>query len=186
MGQVGRLFLAVDLSSNARHALAARLEATIQGRLPGKVVPPPNWHVTLRFLGDVDQVGRDRLLMELAGADLGSIFELTLDRLGAFPKEKRASVLWAGGAGGEARLDGLAGVVEESAEAAGFKAEERPFHPHVTLSRIRPPQDVTRLIADTGDLRVRTRVDAVTLFRSHLARGGAHYETLERFELVNP
>ena len=186
MGQVGRLFLAVDLSSEARYALAARLEATIQGRLPGKVVPPPNWHITLRFLGDVDQVGRDRLLMELTGADLGSGFELTLDRLGAFPKEKSASVLWAGRAGGEARLDELVGVVEEAVEAAGFKAEERPFHPHLTLSRIRPPQDVTRLIAGTGDLRVRTCVEAVTLFRSHLGRGTAHYEKLERFELAIP
>jgi 2'-5' RNA ligase len=147
------------------------------------VAPPPNWHVTLRFLGDVDRVGRDRLLMELADAGLGSGFELTLDRLGAFPKEKRASVLWAGIAGGEVRLDGLAGVVEEAVEAAGFNAEERPFHPHVTLSRIRPPQDLTRLIAGTGDLRVRTRVDALTLFRSHLGRGTAHYEILERFEL---
>lgn len=183
MGQVGRLFLAVDLSSDARHALAARIEATIQGRLPGKVVPPPNWHITLRFLGDVDRVGRDRLLMALADADFGSGFELTLDRLGAFPKEKRASVLWAGSSGGEGRLDELAEVVAEAVEAAGFKAEERPFHPHVTLSRIRPPQDVTRLIAGTGGLRVRTRVDAVTLFRSHLGRGTPHYEILERFEL---
>ena len=183
MGQIGRLFLAVDLSSDARHALAARFEASIQGRLPGKVVPPPNWHITLRFLGEVGQVGGDRLLMELAGADLGPRFDLTFDRLGAFPKVKRASVLWAGISDGEARLEKLAGVVEETVEAAGFEAEERPFHPHLTLSRIRPPQDVTRLIAGTEDLRVRTSVDAVTLFRSHLGRGTAHYEMLERFDL---
>jgi 2'-5' RNA ligase len=122
--------------------------------------------------------------MALADADFGSGFELTLDRLGAFPKEKRASVLWAGSSGGEGRLDELAEAVAEAVEAAGFKAEERPFHPHVTLSRIRPPQDVTRLIAGTGGLRVRTRVDAVTLLRSHLGRGTPHYEILERFVLA--
>ncbi len=183
VGTVGRLFVGVDLAADARHALAARLADTVEGRLPGKVAPPPNWHVTLRFLGDVDQVRRDRLLMALAGADLGPTFDMTLTNLGAFPKAAKAAVLWAGVADGSVALEVLASRVEEACREAGFDPEERPFHPHLTLSRIRPPQDVTGLIRDVEGFRIRTRVDGVTLFKSHLGRGGARYEVLERFEL---
>ena len=183
MGAVGRLFVGVDLAAEVRHALAARLAGTVEGRLPGKVVPPPNWHLTLRFLGDVDQVGRDRLLMALAGADLGSAFDMTLTGLGAFPRPAKAAVLWAGVADGSVALGAVASRVEEACREAGFGPEERPFHPHLTLSRIRPPEDLTGLIRDVQEFRIRTMVDEVTLFESHLGRGGARYEALERFEL---
>ncbi|MDH5372463.1 MAG: RNA 2',3'-cyclic phosphodiesterase, partial [Acidimicrobiia bacterium] len=135
MGALARLFVGVDLSTEARHALVAQLDAAIGGALPGTVVPPPNWHLTLRFLGDVDPVGYDRLLMELAGADLGPAFEVALDGLGAFPRTARATVLWTGVSDGSDPLNRLAGRVEKACVGAGFGPEERPFHAHLTLSR---------------------------------------------------
>lgn len=183
VGSVGRLFIGVDLRSDTRQALAALLAEDGVGRLPGRVVPPMNWHLTLRFLGEVEVVECDRLLMELAGAHLGNSFEMVFDGLGAFPRRERATVLWVGINEGESQLQTLAGVVEEAVAAAGFPSEDRPFRAHLTLSRIRPPQDVSTVIAATGLVRLRTRVDEVTLFRSHLEHGGTRYEVLESFGL---
>ena len=183
VGQVGRLFLAVDLPSEAKQALAARLEDEVPGSMPGKLVPPTNWHLTLRFLGEVDSVKYDRLLMELSDVDLGRRFEVTFDGLGAFPREKSAAVVWVGVGDGAALLEQLARVVEGATCSAGFSPEERPFRGHLTLSRIRPPRDVDRLVAATRKVKVRSGVDAVTLFRSHWRSGGTSYEAMEKFEL---
>ncbi len=176
---VGRLFIAVPLPDEARHALAALLD----GPLPGRVVQPRNWHLTLRFLGDTDEVTYDRLLHTLDGSDLGAPFRVTLGALGAFPRPDKATVLWVGfsaGLGGFARL---ADVVAGAAEAAGFPPEDRPFRAHLTLSRIRPHQDV-RSVVDRAPLDdVSWTVGEVDVFRSHLGSGGPRYERLERIML---
>lgn len=134
-----RLFLAVALDDDARHALAARLAAIADDGLPGKVVPPGNWHLTLRFLGPTSEVRRDLLLAALeAGLDQPS-FTTRLAGLGAFPRLTAATVLWVGVDDPAGGLTGIAEVCETAARAVGFEPEERPFHPHVTLARVRPP-----------------------------------------------
>lgn len=182
VGTVGRLFLAVDLSLEARSALVARLEGALD-RMPGRAVPPPNWHLTLRFLGDVTEVAYDRLVHGIGKADLGAGFGVTFGELGAFPRPRRATVLWLGVEGGDDRLKLLAHRVEEAVKDSGFPAEDRPFRSHLTLSRIRPPEDVSALLDGGERVGVRAEVDALTLFRSNLGRGGATYEVLDRFPL---
>ncbi|NNC40043.1 MAG: RNA 2',3'-cyclic phosphodiesterase [Acidimicrobiia bacterium] len=185
MGAVGRVFVGVELSADTRHALAARLNAVVEDTLPGRVVPPANWHITLRFLGEVGEVDYDRLLAELSTAALGRPFAIVFDGLGAFPRRRRASVLWAGVSTGEEALNRLADHSWSAIDAVGFSPEDRPFHPHLTLSRLRPPEDVRRLISQVAPLRVSSLVDAVTVFRSHLGPGGASYEVLDRIELAD-
>ena len=62
--------------------------------IPGKVVPPQNWHITLRFIGTIDEVALDRLVAGLDELDLGPRFEVVFGALGAFPRSTRATVLW--------------------------------------------------------------------------------------------
>jgi len=147
--------------------------------LPGKVVPPGNWHITLRFLGNVDQVGYERFLGAIDSADLGRSFRVGLRGLGAFPRPGSATVVWIGVEKGRDRLQYLAEVSEESARVAGLVAEERPFRPHLTLSRVRPEQDVGGLIERSGEVGIEWRCESVVVYRSHLGRGGARYEPLE-------
>jgi 2'-5' RNA ligase len=181
---VVRLFVAVPLTEEARHGIAHLLERAVPGGLPGRPVAPENWHLTLRFLGRVEPVARDRLLAELDQADLGGGFEVRWSGLGAFPRPRRATVLWVGIDRGAEEITGLAAGVESAAEAAGFDPEERPFQSHLTLSRIRPHQDVAALVEGTQPLQVRMPVERVVLYRSHLGRGGARYEALEEFPLA--
>jgi RNA 2',3'-cyclic 3'-phosphodiesterase len=174
---VGRLFIAVPLPEETRHALASLLSDT---RLPGKVVRPQNWHLTLRFLGDTDEVSYERLLAAFEEADFGSPFRVRLGALGAFPSPARATVLWVGFAEGAEGLERLAVATEEATGIAGLGHEDRPFRPHLTLSRIRPHQDV-RAVIDRAPLReIAWTVREVDIIRSHLGRGGPTYERMER------
>ena len=177
------MFAAVPITDDARGAIDALVDRAAPRGLPGRVVPPPNWHVTLRFLGDVEETGRDRMLGALDEADLGDPFMVRWGALGAFPRPARATVLWVGADRGVEDLTILASVVEEAARSAGFPAEDRPFRSHLTLSRIRPHQDVTPLLERVEPLGVSMPVDRVVLFRSHLGKGPARYEEIEEFPL---
>jgi 2'-5' RNA ligase len=180
-----RLFLAVALDDATRHALAARLAAMAGDGLPGKVVAAGNWHLTLRFLGPTTDVSRDLLLAALDDGLDQPRFTVRLTGLGAFPRPKAATVLWIGVDDPAGGLNQIAEACEEAARAVGFDPEERPFHPHVTLARIRPPRDVVALVDRSKPAGVRLAVDAVTLYRSRLgSRTGSSYEVVDQIELT--
>lgn len=184
MEGVGRLFLGIALTDQVRHGLAAHLEEQLEGRpLPGRPVPPENWHLTLRFLGATERLTHERVLRQMAEVDRGPPFQLGFGGLGAFPRPARATVLWLGVERGEPEVRALADRVGGALEAAGVPPEERPFHPHLTLSRIRPHQDVGPLVERVGAFPLRQTVERVVLFRSHLGGGPARYEELEGFPL---
>jgi 2'-5' RNA ligase len=71
---------------------------------------------------------------------------------------------------------------EEAAVRAGLVPEERPFHPHVTLSRIRPPVDVHDMVDE--ELQFSWRCERLVMYRSHLGRGPARYEPLDTIDLI--
>ncbi|MGH8915118.1 MAG: RNA 2',3'-cyclic phosphodiesterase [Acidimicrobiia bacterium] len=180
-GQITRTFVAVPLPKEVRMALADRLGPLV---MPGKVVPAENWHLTLRFLGRTDQVAYERLLAALDASELGSRFEVGLGEMGAFPRVTKATVVWLAVSRGAARLGELAAVAEEAAQSAGFGPADRPFRPHLTLSRVRPAQDVSRVVEGFRGAGVDWRCGSIVVYRSHTGRGGARYEPLETFTLT--
>lgn len=183
MDQLKRLFLAVPLDDEVRSMLADHLASGRVGErpLPGTPVKPQSWHLTLRFLGRVDEVSQERVTAGLDQVDLGASFEIELGKMGAFPRPSRATVLWIGLTRGIERLSELNAVCEEICDAAGLPPEDRPYSPHLTLSRIRLDQDVGPVIERYEPRPFRWRADQVVLFESKLGRGGAVYEPIERF-----
>lgn len=180
-----RLFVAVALADEVRHGLAAHLGDALDGRpLPGRPVPPDNWHITLRFLGYATEDVRDVVTAALDEAEAGGPFRLRFGGLGAFPRPARATVLWLGIEEGAERLGEVAAAVEEAVVGCGFLQEERPFHAHLTLSRIRPHQDVRPTIDRVPPFPLRQPVTEFVLFRSTLGGGPARYEPVERFPLA--
>ena len=151
--------------------------------IPGKRVPADNWHITLRFLGEVDEITADRYIAAIDQSDLGRSFIVGLDHIGAFPKPSRAGVVWAGVGRGSQRLFQLAEIADERALDTGLAGEDRPFRPHLTLSMIRPQAPVAELV-DESELDVSWRVDALTLFRTVPGRGSVSYEGIEVFPLA--
>lgn len=177
MGELRRLFFGVPVEPEVASMLSQHLS---RWEIPGKVVPPANWHLTVRFLGWTDPVKREVVTALIDQAGRGGPFRLTLGALGAFPRASRAGVLWLGLDRGEEALAALNRVVEEAAQTAGFQPEERPFAAHLTLSRLRPPADVSALIDDYEPREFRWQAQELILYDS---RPGPTYIPVERFPL---
>jgi 2'-5' RNA ligase len=180
----GRLFIGVPLTDEARRAIEAHLRRTMPEGMPGRPVPAANWHLTLRFLGATRTDQLAAIVRHLSVAELGDAFDVGFGGLGAFPRPRNARVLWIGLTEGVERLMSLARIAEAAARGAGFAAEEKPFKPHLTLSRIQLPRNVTGAIERVPPLDLRMRVQEVIVFRSHLGGGPARYEAVERFGLT--
>lgn len=184
-----RLFLGAELSTAAIRELtatAARVRDDARSSdVPIRWVTPASYHITLRFLGwtmpEIVEVLRDRLAAPLAKIPE---FEIEGRGLGAFPRADRARVLWAGIADPSNGLTQLAEIVEDVLEDLGFGREERPFHPHVTLGRIKPPADIRPLLPDESQQVFSTcTISSVTLYESTLKSGGSEYTAHSRWPL---
>ena len=177
-----RVFVAVPVPDEVRHRIVASLDAVVD-TIPGRVVRPGNWHVTLRFLGEIDDLGYDMLVSRLAETDLGRKFRLRWAGLGAFPHPERATVLWMGLDQGEDALSTLAKTVDTAIDRR-VSAGGPPVQPHLTLSRLWPIEDVSALVATTAPFAIPMEVDRVTLYQSRLGSSGAAYQVLEEFPLT--
>ena len=151
--------------------------------LPGKLVSLDKWHFTLRFLGPTTREARDKIIGRLSSAKLGPVFQVRFGELGAFPNPRRARILWLGVTRGGERLSDLAAIAAEAARDAGFAPEGRGFTPHLTLSRIDPPQSIAELLAQKHRYEIEMTVAALILYRSQLGGGPARYEEVAKFEL---
>jgi RNA 2',3'-cyclic 3'-phosphodiesterase len=106
--------------------------------------PPPD-HLTLRFLGDIEERTANDVIRAL-GPFVVAVprFEIVVEGIGAFPSEHRPRVVWRGVTQGSAELQHLAHVVRAAVESAGVAPDPTPFVPHVTLFRVRSPRDLER------------------------------------------
>lgn len=180
METVGRVFLAVGFPPEVRVALAHHVGSLA---LPGVPVPPENLHVTLRFLGQIDRVSCERLVAGLDEVPWPGRGRIRIGDLGAFPSARAASVAWLSIDDPTSVLDRLRDEVEDVCEQVGLGREERPFRPHVTIARIRPPVDLRPAIAAASAADVATWAESVVLLRSTPVAGGVRYEPMERFPL---
>ena len=154
-------------------------------------VDPNIIHLTLKFLGDIDEniTGRITAVIEEAAGSINS-FQLKISGLGVFPNPRRVQVVWVGLTGELEKLGGLQKNIESGLVPLGFKAESRPFTPHLTLGRVRERarpeerQDLGRLIEGMSfETASSLNVDAVNLMKSQLTREGPIYTRLSSVEL---
>jgi 2'-5' RNA ligase len=159
------------------------------GDLPVSWVAAENFHITLKFLGGVDEARIAVLGDALRGAvDGARAFDLEIVGLGAFPSATRFRVLWAGVAAGLEPLTAIASRVERAMATQGFAPEDRPFSPHVTLGRVREPRRAPALSeALTAGATRRfghVAIESIALMRSDLSPRGARYTELARLPLT--
>jgi RNA 2',3'-cyclic 3'-phosphodiesterase len=142
----------------------------------------PQWHLTLQFLGnrvDFDAVaGALEALAVRGGA-------VCLGAAGAFPSERRGRTLWVGVSEGDALLSQLAASVGALLGPIGYPPEERPYHAHLTLARLKAPTDLRPAVAALGPGPVGRpwTVEEVVLFQSKTGRTGAEYTARARLPL---
>ena len=193
-----RAFLAVELSRGLRAELA-----TLQQELKRRIEPelkrgariswaqPASIHLTLKFLGDVDEQMVDSLRTAIEQA-IGSqvAVMVPLERLGTFPRPDSPRVLWAGPSeqwenGSDAkRVTEIHGAIEQACEGLSFLRETRPFSPHLTLARIKMGERQVGIALTKGGLMDlpfslgQLAVDRVVLMQSELQPTGSVYTKL--------
>lgn len=180
-----RLFVAVTPPAAALDEVEGAL-APHRREWPGlRWIPRDRRHVTLSFLGDVDEGRRDELAARLDRVSRSHCpLSLHFAGAGAFPRASRGRVLWMGLSGDRDPLVELAASVAAAARQAGIEQEDRAFSPHLTLARRREPGDLRPLIESlSGFTGMPWTADAVHLVRSHLGPE-PRYETLASWALL--
>ena len=147
-----------------------------------KWVDPASMHLTLLFLGDVDE-GRGPEIEEALtrAAATSAPFTARLDEVGAFPDLERPRVVWVGVSEGSRNLQELKEAVDRELEPLGFEPDRRSFHPHLTLGRVKDAGRRGAVAEAAAGWEVpggSWTVDRVVLFQSTLTREGAVYEEL--------
>ncbi len=170
-----RLFTAIDLPKPVCWRLAQLVTDPPRGVRP---VRPAQLHLTLHFLGDVEDDTCSMLRNALAGIQ-GERFRLSIRGTGVFPPRGRPSVLWAGVDESEP-LGALHAAIGAAVVSCGVEIERRPFIPHVTLARFTPavPRPWTaRFPAETSSLAI----DGIPVERFHLYESRKLDNTTEHF-----
>jgi RNA 2',3'-cyclic 3'-phosphodiesterase len=184
-----RLFLGIDVGSEARRALGSAIEKLRRRSPDAKWVPAENLHATLVFLGWIedDRVEALRFAIDQV-ASRHPAGRLRLAGGGAFGTKKRPRVLFAVLEGDVEPLARMHADLETAMQAFGYVPEKRPFHAHVTLARARDPRGDPTLAACVEPLGavepVPVNVREIVLYQSTLSRSGARYEALHRASLT--
>ena len=184
-----RLFVALNLPRKERKCIHQAARPLRDQALPVRWVDPDNYHLTLKFLGEVRSDHLEQIERILARVAAGSpTFSADLGGFGAFPTVRRPRVLWLGVEPTPA-LRCLKQDVEWALAGAGFERETRAFHPHLTLGRadyengagaFRRLDELMANLPYTGSVEVRS----VDLMRSQTSKGGAHYSVLSTYPLA--
>jgi 2'-5' RNA ligase len=136
-------------------------------------------HVTLNFLGWMagDTLARVIAILDAVAARHRPA-PACLAGLGAFPRERRARVLWAGVDDRSGLLDALATDLGDELRAVGHEPEDRLYTPHLTLARFKTPRSLAGLLPELPAAPGDFTINRVTLFRSRLSPTGSRYEVV--------
>ncbi|WP_137129361.1 RNA 2',3'-cyclic phosphodiesterase [Rhizobium sp. FY34] len=174
-----RLFTALEVPRNAAMSLSL-----LRGGLPGaRWIDVESYHITLRFIGDVDGRTADEIVNRLDRVDREE-FQISLSGTGSFGSKKPHSV-WAG-VSPSPELSALQGEIERICQRVGLPPDPRKFMPHVTLARLRASRvdDVVHYLAGRGNFHTLPfTVGRFVLMSSKESVGGGPYLTEEVFPL---
>jgi RNA 2',3'-cyclic 3'-phosphodiesterase len=179
-----RLFVALSPSPQARRHLADVVAPLRTQHDELRWTDPDAWHLTLAFLGHVDESILPALTERLGrAARRHPVLHLAFAGAGAFGSRRRARVLWVGLSGDREPLRRLAGSVQAAARRAGIATEDRSYRPHLTLARTRMPIDMTSAVAALAAYQGPSwTATEVVLMQSHLGKQ-TRYEALRRWSL---
>ncbi len=185
-----RTFIAVDVGDVVRGNATALQKQLARTGAAVKWVEPESMHVTLQFLGEVDE--RDLLKVCRTVATVARSeppFALRVSGLGAFPTPRRPKVVWGGITDGADALRRLFGKLEAPLLELGvYRKEDRDYTPHLTLGRARGEADGTLLAGDMARHLAweggQTAVEELLVMSSEMERGGPVYAALGRAPLL--
>jgi 2'-5' RNA ligase len=189
-----RLFIGVELPDAVKEMAAKQLDDVkerVRKAAPSAAirwVEAANLHITLWFIGEVDETRADALRSSMQPPFATPRFDVKLEGLGAFPPGGTPRVIWIGMTAGREPLVALHGEIRDRLAPLGYEPEARPFSPHLTVARVKDiraggAKAVRAVLASQPVVLERYTQAAVTLFRSRTSPKGAQYESLLRVPL---
>ena len=184
-----RTFIAVDISSALRSVATGWIRRLSQVTYDYRWSEPENLHVTLNFLGDVPDADIptvcDRVRDTVAGS--GS-FEMSLQSLGAFPKNRQPRTVWMGVGDGAEQLRAIQAQLTTALLKLGFPKDRHRYSPHLTLGRLKRgghwSSRVVEIIEANQELSpAECQVNEVVVYSSYLEKSGPSYSAMSRIEL---
>ena len=176
-----RLFIGIPLPEDLRQQLALMQAGVPEARW----VALQNLHLTLRFIGEVEEPVAHDLHDALSRLNVAA-FPLTLRGAGLFSTGRRPRALWIGVADNPA-LTYLQTKVERAVQQAGLAPAQRQFTPHVTIARVAksPLHRLESFIAEHERFAAPlVTIDRFALYESHLGKAQAHYRQLVDYPLI--
>ncbi len=183
-----RCFVAVEIPCAIQDRLAQIQDILRKGIRQASWVNPRNFHLTLKFLGEVEQSQIDTVEAAIGQvATNHAPFTLQVGGIGAFPSLARPRVVWCGVKVGAAEMNELAREINLELDRCGCPRDERTSNPHLTIARIKGRMDL-RPFADTFNRYEEIEgasitVHEITLVRSQLHLKGAVYTPLKSCRL---
>lgn len=181
-----RTFVALELPEPLRAGILGLARTLRDSGIRASWCRDGTLHLTLKFLGDVEERDLPEVVAAVATAAAGvPPFDFETGRLGAFPSPRDPRVIWLGAEPVDELFD-LQAAIEDELSAAGFPRERRSFHPHITLGRVRgrAPDGTCDILATLSAPRARVPVSEVRVMRSTLDPGGAVHEVIETVPLI--
>ena len=186
-----RAFIAIELPKEIRDSLANLQDKLKSTGADVKWVEPDNIHLTLKFLGEIDDQKLDKItsILENIAKDK-NYFHICISSLGAFPRISSPRVIWVGIDTGEKETKEIVKALEGKIEKIGIPKEDRPFSSHITIGRTRSALNLQKLAKGLetleSDLKIKVAefdVTKITLFKSTLTPKGPIYEVLKEASL---
>jgi 2'-5' RNA ligase len=183
-----RTFIAVELAKPIRDRVIALQEKLAGTGTEVKWVEPENLHVTLLFLGEVE----DREVPDVCRLTADCVrkhapFTMTVEAVGCFPNPRRPRILWVGVGQGADELCAIHDELEASFDSMGVRREERRFTPHITLGRVksdRPLDDLSAVLTKQAAWKAgESPVREIHVMSSRLGSHGPKYTVLSRAPL---
>jgi len=183
-----RLFVAIELSESLRRSLAKTQSALRRDCDGVRWVDPELMHLTVKFLGDVED-SQIALIGDAVGcaAAASEQFEMVVGGCGCFPPRGTVRVVWAGVEEMSGRLASCAESVGALLEPLGFRREARAFSPHITLGRVREDRSRGAIREAVGCYQLSSTietVDSLVLMSSVLSKQGPSYSVVSRAMLA--
>jgi len=186
-----RAFIAIELPKEIKDYLS-RIQ--VQLKTAGadvKWVEPKNIHLTLKFLGEIDDKKKDGVIKIIEDiAKSNNPFSARICCVGAFPKISFPRVLWVGIQEGDKETKEIARELEEKVNKLSIPREDRPFSSHITIGRIKSTLNREKLVRELETIAANFSkeglifsVTKITFFKSTLTPGGPIYEALKEVEL---
>jgi 2'-5' RNA ligase len=188
-----RAFVAIDIGDamrrEAQRVIAALTMKLEQVKEPPKVVwvKPAALHVTIKFLGDIQEAEAERLMPLLAPPIAIAPFEVSWRGIGAFPSPRHPRALWLGVINGAAQLAAIEAEISKRVARAAVQLDDRALLPHLTLGRVKMPGkgiDWPKILKTCELRNVTSPIDKVTLYQSKLSQYGPNYTELVSAPLV--